>query len=187
MIVHIQTQRSPDPVGREDQKKIYQSISELRTPRKLLHYHSEHTEHRKSDSESESEDQLEYAESNNLLQLEPSSNAGVPLDLSPINLTSQIQNSETTLIEADPFLEGMSTAIVITKPPAPPREPPPPPPPAPPVVSMTDSPKGAKFDIKKFTGKKDEAEEFVTNLELYFKLNPTCFTENENQDCIRSW
>jgi hypothetical protein len=46
MIVHIQTQRSPDPVGREDQKKIYQSISELRTPRKLLHYHSEHTEHR---------------------------------------------------------------------------------------------------------------------------------------------
>jgi hypothetical protein len=135
----------------------------------------------KSDSESESEDQLKYAESSDLLQLEPSSNAGVPLDLSPINLTSQIQNSETTLIEADPFLEGTSTAIVITKPPAPPREPPPPPPPAPPVVSMTDSPKGAKFDIKKFTGKKDEAEEFVTNLELYFKLNPTRFTENETR------
>jgi hypothetical protein len=67
------------------------------------------------------------------------------------------------------------------KPPAPPREPPPPPPPAPPVVSMTDSPKGAKFDIKKFTGKKDEAEEFVTNLKLYFKLNLTHFTENETR------
>jgi hypothetical protein len=46
---------------------------------------------------------------------------------------------------------------------------------------MTDSPKGAKFDIKKFTGKKDEAKEFVTNLELYFKLNPTRFTENETR------
>jgi hypothetical protein len=85
------------------------------------------------------------------------------------------------LIEADPFLEGMSTAIIIMKPPAPPREPPPPPPPAPPVVNMTDSPKGAKFDIKKFTRKKDEAKEFVTNLELYFKLNPTRFTENETR------
>jgi hypothetical protein len=81
------------------------------------------------------------------------------------------------LIETDPFLE-MSTTIVITKPPTPPREPPPP---APPVVRMTDSPKGAKFNIKKFTRKKEEAKEFVTNFELYFKLNPTHFTKNETR------
>ena len=46
---------------------------------------------------------------------------------------------------------------------------------------MTDTPKGVKFDIKKFTGKKEEAEEFLTNLELYFKLNPTRFANNETR------
>ena len=43
---------------------------------------------------------------------------------------------------------------------------------------MADEPKGVKFDIKKFTGKKEEADEFCTNLDLYFKINPSKFINN---------
>ena len=43
---------------------------------------------------------------------------------------------------------------------------------------MANELKGVKFNIKKFTGKKEEADEFCTNLNLYFKINPSKFTDN---------
>ena len=72
----------------------------------------------------------------------------------------------------------MDTELIIVDPPSPPRKPSPPPPLLLITATMADTPKGVKFDIKKFTGKKEEANKFCTNLDLYFKINPLKFTDN---------
>ena len=79
--------------------------------------------------------------------------------------------------EEDPF-KLTDTELIIVDPPSPPREPSPPQPPLLITATMANKPKGVKFDIKKFTGKKEEADEFCTNLNLYFKINPSKFTDN---------
>ena len=72
----------------------------------------------------------------------------------------------------------MDTELIIVDPPSLPREPSPPPPPLLITAIMANEPKGVKFNIKKFTRKKEEANEFCTNLDLYFKINPLKFTDN---------
>ena len=119
---------------------------------------------KESDSEQESGDSLEYKEFSDPQQLEPTSTAGVPLELSPLILTQESSKQ----IEEDPF-KSMDTEPIIVDLPSPPREPSPPPPPPQFTATMADEPKGVKFDIKKFTGKKEEADEFCTNLNLYLK------------------
>ena len=72
----------------------------------------------------------------------------------------------------------MDTNLIIVDPPSPPREPTLPPPPLLITATMANKPKRVKFNIKKFTGKKEEADEFCTNLDLYFKINPSKLTDN---------
>ena len=129
---------------------------------------------KESDSEQESGDSLKYKEFSDPQQLEPTSTAGVPLELSPLILTQELSKQ---IEEEDPF-KPMDTEPIIVDPPTPPREPSPPP--SSPLITttMTDEPKGVKFNIKKFTRKKEEADEFCTNLDLYFKINPSKFTDN---------
>ena len=145
------------------------------TEQRLGTYWNPNQSESESDSEQESKDQLKYKESSDLLALATTSNAGVPLDL---------KTKEPDPIEVDPFEPSTSTAIIIKLPTPPPHRDPTPPPPSPPMATTTtdssDS-KGAKFDLKKFTGKKEEAEEFMTNLDLYFRINPFCFTENSTR------
>ena len=129
---------------------------------------------KESDSEQESRDSLEYKEFSDPQQLEPTSTAGVPLELSLLILT---QESSKQIEEEDPF-KPMDAEPIIVDPPTPLREPSPPPPPLLITATMDDEPKGVKFDIKKFTGKKEETDEFCTNLNLYFKINPSKFTDN---------
>ena len=130
---------------------------------------------KESDSKQESGDSLEYKEFSDPQQLELTSAAGVPIELSLLILTKE---SPKQIDEEDPF---KTTEPIIIDPPSPPREPSPPPPPPLITTAMADKPKGVKFDIKKFTGKKEEADEFCTNLDLYFKINPSKFTDNATQ------
>ena len=122
---------------------------------------------KESDSEQESEDSLEYKEFSDPQQLELTSTTGVPLELSPLILTQELSKQ----IEEDPF-KSTDTELIIIDPPSPPREPTPPPPPPFITTTMANELKGVKFNIKKFTGKKEEANEFCTNLNLYFKIFP---------------
>ena len=129
---------------------------------------------KESDSEQESGDSLEYKEFSDPQQLEPTSTAGVPLELSLLILTQEPSKQ----IEEEDLFKPTDTSLIIVDPPSPPREPTPPPPPPLITATMADKPKGVKFDIKKFTGKKEEADEFCTNLNLYFQINPSKFTNN---------
>ena len=130
---------------------------------------------KESDSEQESGDSLEYKEFSDPQQLEPTSTAGVPLELSLLILTQELSKQ----IEEENLFKPMDTEPIIVDPPSPPREPSPPPPPPPLITAtMAKKPKGVKFNIKKFTGKKEEANKFCTNLNLYFKINPSKFTDN---------
>ena len=129
---------------------------------------------KESDSEKESGDSLEYKEFSDPQQLEPTSTAGVPLELSPLILTQELSKQ----IEEEDLFKSMDTEPIIVDPPSPPREPLPPPPPLLITATMADEPKGVKFNIKKFTGKKEEADKFCTNFDLYFKINPSKFTDN---------
>ena len=153
------TEKDLPPHLRSTPKAAATSLGTFRTPKE-------------SDSEQESEDSLEYKEFSDPQQLEPTSTAGVPLELSPLILTP---GPSRQIEEEDPF---RTTEPIIIDPPTPPREPSPPPPPLLITATMADEPKGVKFDIKKFTGKKEEADEFCTNLDLYFKINPSKFTDN---------
>ena len=129
---------------------------------------------KESDSEQESGDSLEYKEFSDPQQLEPTSTAGVPLELSLLILTQESSKQ----IEEEDLFKPMDTDLIIIDLPSPPREPMPPPPPPLVTTTMANEPKGVKFNIKKFTGKKEEADKFCTNLDLYFKINPSKFTDN---------
>jgi hypothetical protein len=99
----------------------------------------------------------------------------------PVNLLSPLNLQPDRLPTPDPEPNQEDPEpIVVDQPEQPLPGPSPPNPPSPPVpdVIMADhaEPKGPSLDIKKFTGKKEEAEEFVTNLELYFQLKPAHFT-----------